>query len=198
MAYQSSITYYETTATTFAHETRDVDMQPLYGSFLRAIPSGGEILDAGCGSGRDAKAFAALGYQVTAFDAAPAMVEIAVEHTGLPVSCLRFDEVPWQLRFDGVWACASLLHVPLADLDAVLQRLATTMKQGGMLYGSFKYGQGEHHRNGRQFTDLDEAGCEALFGASQILTLETMWVTSDRRPGRATERWLNLLARRAV
>ncbi len=64
--------YYEQNAEQFFADTVDVDMSVLYARFLESIPAGGYILDAGCGSGRDSKAFASSGYRVAAFDASPA------------------------------------------------------------------------------------------------------------------------------
>jgi SAM-dependent methyltransferase len=99
-------------------------------------------------------------------------------------------------EFDGIWTCASLLHVPSAELPDVVDRLRTALKPGGILYASFKYGSGEREQHGRRFTDLDEAGLAALL--EQVPGLEPVetWTTSDRRPGRESERWLNTLLRR--
>ena len=77
-------------------------MKPLYQRFLPRLPDQAQILDAGCGSGRDAKAFANLGYQVTAFDASPALIAPAETHLGQPVQRLRFQDITWQEQFDGI------------------------------------------------------------------------------------------------
>ncbi len=143
------------------------------------------ILDAGCGSGRDAKAFLERGYTVSAFDASPVLARLATVHTGLP-------------RFDGIWACASLLHVPLADLPDVFQRLDRALKPGGVLYASWKSGQGERQDGDRRFTDLDEAHLDVLLRAARCFTTLEVWTTVDSRPARAHERWLNALLRRTV
>jgi 2-polyprenyl-3-methyl-5-hydroxy-6-metoxy-1,4-benzoquinol methylase len=114
--------YYQQHADTFFDDTVEVDMTPLYGRFLPLLADGAAILDAGCGSGRDALAFAMLGYSVTAFDASPALVALAENHSGRAVHCLRFQDITWQAQFDGIWACASLLHVPTAELPEVMDR----------------------------------------------------------------------------
>jgi SAM-dependent methyltransferase len=112
---------------------------------------------------------------------------------GLRVERLRFQDIDWCQRFDGIWACASLLHVPLAELPDALQRLARALRPGGLLYASFKYGRGERERGGRRFTDLDEAALsERLQWVPELATIE-IWVTADRRVGREGERWLNVL-----
>lgn len=189
----SSVAYYEEHAQVFFEDTVALDLAPLYARFLERLPAGGSLLDAGCGSGRDARAFLARGYAVTAFDASPTLAKLASKHCGLPVSVLRVQDLDGLTGFDGVWACASLLHVPLCELPDVLQRLATALKPGGILYASFKYGSGEREHRGRRFTDLDETGLAALLQAAPYFTVLETWITADRRPERAEERWLNTL-----
>ncbi|KAA6182256.1 class I SAM-dependent methyltransferase [Thiohalocapsa marina] len=171
-------------------------MAPLHRRFLSLLRNPAHVLDAGCGSGRDALAFATLDCAVTAFDASPALVELAEQHCGQPVQCLRFQDVTWQSEFDGIWACASLLHVSEPELPEVMQRMRDALKPRGILYASFKYGRGEREHHGRRFTDLDEPGLAALL--RQVTGLEEVetWTTGDRRPGRESERWLNTLLRR--
>jgi SAM-dependent methyltransferase len=192
----STLAYYAAHAPDFARETFDVDMRALYAPFLARVPAGGAILDAGCGAGRDARAFAQAGYRVTAFDASPALVAQARALTGLVIECQHFETFTAQTAFDGIWACASLLHVSQAELRAVLARLVGALVPGGVFYASFKYGQGEREHGGRRFTDLDEAGLAAQVAAVPELRLVETWVTGDRRPERETEHWLNALMQR--
>lgn len=187
-----TLDYYQQQADAFFAATVSVDMTSLYDRFLPRVDKGGHIVDAGCGSGRDSKHFAGLGYRVTAFDASPALVKRAQDYTGLAVACHDFLSLSCQPAVNAIWACASLLHVPETELAAVLAHLAAQLKTGGVLYCSFKYGRGEVERNGRHFTDMDEAGLEQLL-ASLPLTLAESWQTADLRPGREQERWLNAL-----
>jgi SAM-dependent methyltransferase len=191
-----SCAYYEQHAHTFFDDTVEVDMTPLYSRFLPLLGDRAAILDAGCGSGRDSLAFAKLGYSVTAFDASPALVALAGRHIGQPVHCLRFQDLTWRDAFEGIWACASLLHVPSVELGDVMGRLRAALKPGGILYASFKYGSGEREHQGRRFTDLDEPGLAALLEQVPGLEHVETWTTGDRRPGRESERWLNTLLRR--
>lgn len=185
--------YYTKQAEAFVRETQSVDMSALYERFLPHLPSGAHILDAGCGSGRDTRAFVDSGFMVTAFDASPAIAALAETYSEMPVAVKRFQEIDWCRHFDGIWACASLLHVSGAELPAVVRRLARALKPGGLLYASFKYGEGEQIRNGRHFTDLDETGlADLLRQTPELIEVET-WVTGDVRPGRESERWLNTL-----
>lgn len=84
--------YYTQHAAAYAHTTRTVDMAPLYARFLPHVPAGGLILDAGCGSGRDALAFLQQGYAVEAFDASPELAQLASQHAGIPVKVMRFQD----------------------------------------------------------------------------------------------------------
>jgi DnaJ-domain-containing protein 1 len=75
------------------------------------------------------------------------MVEAAQALTWLPVSQMRFQEIEWVEEFDGIWACASLLHEPKAEMDAVWRRMIKAVKPGGVWFMSFKKGRGEEVRN---------------------------------------------------
>ncbi len=185
-----TLKYYQDNAQTFFDGTVNVDMSSLYEAFTRHLAPGARVLDAGCGSGRDAKAFQEMGYQVEAFDASPAMVELAREHTGLPVKVMSFEDVDWKEEFDGIWCCASLLHVPAVELPGVMRRLADALKPGGVWYVSFKYGDGEREVDGRRFTDMDEVVLRRMLGAVPGIEIKSLWMTQDKRPGR-DEVWLN-------
>ena len=195
MASNPTLAYYQTNADKFIADTQSVDMSPLYLRFLRHIPQGGHILDAGCGSGRDTKAFSAKGYRVTAFDACEALVEHARTHTGLPVVLREFKEVSEIHTYDGIWACASLLHLPESSLLDALHRLWNALKPGGYFYLSFKYGQGDREHAGRHFTDATETRLEQWFRPITDIESTKIWITEDQRPDR-NERWLNALIQR--
>lgn len=190
-----TITYYQRNAQTFFDATVGVDMSSLYAPFLSQVIPGGRVLDAGCGSGRDTKAFNALGYQVEAFDASAEMVRLAAAYTGLPVRQMTFNMLEAEERYDGIWCCASLLHLPQAELPEAMRRLARALKPGGVWYLSFKYGAGEREKEGRHFTDMNEAGLEALVSALPQVSIVEQWTTQDKRPER-DEVWLNALLRR--
>lgn len=189
--------YYTENAQSFFDATVSVDVQKLYDQFLPHLNPHGAILDAGCGSGRDTKHFKALGFKVTAFDANQALVELASRHLEQNVIHAKFDTFRAEPNsFDGIWACASLLHVPDEDLAATFFTLSQLLKPQGIFYCSFKYGQAAHVRNGRFFTDMDENKLQAALTTSPLMIKQT-WVTSDVRPGRESEQWLNaILVRR--
>lgn len=192
----STINYYNQNAEVFFGSTVSVDMSPLHDKFLAQIALGGNLLDAGCGSGRDAKAFLQRGYRVIAFDGSAEMVRLASEHTGLPVQLCDFSEIQERQKYDGIWACASLLHLPYADIPDALSRLWTALKPSGIFYLSFKLGVGERIQDGRHFTDVDEKQLRQWLDALPDLAAVECWHSADQRPGR-TEQWLNALVYRS-
>ena len=115
-----TIQYYDEHAEAFVADTESADMQECRERFLRYLEPGQKILDAGCGSGRDVVAFKEAGYDVEAFDASAEICRIASEKTGIEVRQMRFEELDGEDQYDGIWACASLLHVKPEDLPDAL------------------------------------------------------------------------------
>ncbi len=191
-----TISYYNDNADQFTEETLTVDMSALYDAFLPHIPEGGHILDAGCGSGRDTRTFLHHGYRITAFDASPKLVELASGITGHAVEHRYFSDVREVAVYDGIWACASLLHLPRRDIPTALKALWLALKPGGVLYFSFKAGSSERQVQGRHFTDVDEAQATDWIRALPEVADNSLWRTADRRPERTTE-WLNGLVHKA-
>jgi SAM-dependent methyltransferase len=111
---------------------------------------------------------------------------------------LRFEDIAYEDEFDGVWACASLLHVPKSRIDGVLRRLSRALKVGGILYMSFKKGDGESVRDGRLFNNYPERSLRDLLMQLPELEKLRIWQTTDRRPDREGETWINAIARKAL
>jgi 2-polyprenyl-3-methyl-5-hydroxy-6-metoxy-1,4-benzoquinol methylase len=189
----STIRYYDEHAEKFISNTVGLDLSDLYKPFLDRVPKGGRILDAGCGSGRDSKAFMELGFEVVSIDLSDKMVEATSELTGQQALKMSFHEIGYAKEFDGVWACASLLHVPLIELPKVLGRLARALRPSGVLYMSFKEGRGERSKSGRMFSDIDEEKTRELVKNVEGIDLVSLWLTGDRR-SEHSEQWVNCLA----
>ena len=191
--------FYDANAETFILNTRDVDMSHIRHRFCAALPAPDgrlpRILDAGSGSGRDARAFALLGYDVEAFDASPAMVAATRSHAGVATRRMRFEEFVWDHPFEGIWACASLLHVAEQTLPQVIDRLAAALTPGGVLYVSFKLGAGERRQDGRRFTDMNVDSLSTLLATCSALCAPEIWQSKDSRPDRASDVWVNALVR---
>lgn len=190
-----TLSYYDRHAAQFFDETIDIDMAAARERFMAYLPTDAAILDAGCGSGRDAAAFVSAGYKVSAFDGSPGLAAIAAERLGLDVAVKRFEDLTLEPRFDGIWACASLLHLPARRLSGAFQRLSNGLRPNGVLYASFKYGSGERNESGRHFTDLDEEGLAKLLKEVATLRSLEIWIAPDQRPERSDKRWLNALLR---
>ncbi len=187
-----TIDYYNKHAEEFTASTFEVDMESLYRPFLAELPGGTRILDVGCGSGRDTLAFKKKGYHVDAIDYSEELVKKASRLTGIPIKLKSFYEVDDYEAYDGIWACASLLHCERTRLKEVIGKLLSALKPNGMLYMSFKYGNGDRQKDGRQFTDLDEVQAKALLGQFDRVQQIQQWITIDQRPERQ-EKWLNLI-----
>jgi len=148
-----SIEYYNTHAAEYFQKTVDIDMKEHWDAFVKLLPAGAAILDLGCGSGRDSAYFLSCGYDVTMLDASYKMCELASIHTGLDVLNMSYEDMDFEDVFDGIWACASLVHIPSDKMDKLLQKIIKGLKPGGIMYMSFHYGDYEGVRYGRYFTD---------------------------------------------
>jgi SAM-dependent methyltransferase len=190
---KETLDYYQSNAEKFFDDTVSIDLTDLYYPFLELMPETGLILDAGCGSGRDTRFFLRQGFDVVAFDNSSEMVKLASHFTGQDCLLLSFDDINFENRFDGVWACSSMLHVPKSNMINVLNKLCTALKHEGILYTSFKYGDDEVFRNGRLFSNYDEESFNAVITDQKELDILKYWKTNDLRPGREGEKWLNIL-----
>lgn len=191
-----TINYYNNNASAFTSDTIAVDFDEKQNVLLKYLAPGAHILDFGCGSGRDSKAFLQKGYKVTAMDGSIEMCKIASDYIGQEVINQTFQELNEVEAFDAVWACASILHVPSAELPQVIGNIERALKPGGYFYVSFKYGDFEGERNGRYFTNLTEQSLgELLKPFAQLELLETS-ITPDVRAGRGDEMWLNAIVKK--
>ncbi|MBA2960543.1 MULTISPECIES: DUF3427 domain-containing protein [Ramlibacter] len=187
-----TVHYYNRFAAEFFSSTVAVDMTALHGRFLARLQPGASILDAGCGSGRDAKAFADAGFKVVAFDASPELAQLATQHCGFEIHARRFEDLEEIAQYDGIWCCASLLHIAANAMQEVLERLWNALKPGGTMYVSFKHGTGEREHEGRRFTDADDALIRLWFGRLSGARDVEVWLTDDQRAERV-QRWSNAL-----
>lgn len=190
-----TIDYYNAHAEEFTNSTLYVDMESLYQPFLAFLPEHAHILDLGCGSGRDSWAFKNKGYEVDAIDYSEELVKKATELTGIQVKHQSFYELNEVAVYNGIWACASLLHCERHRLAEVLQRMLRALKPDGVIYMSFKYGDSDREKDGREFTDLNECQAEELIEKFSHVSLVHQWITVDKRPERE-EQWLNLLLKK--
>lgn len=196
----ATVEYYQQHTDRFIAQTVNVDMQDLYEAFIKQLPQQPrlQIIDVGCGSGRDAAYFANKGYQVTACDASTHLIAWARNYwadSDVDWHTLCFEDIhhqPWHQRFIGVWACASLLHVAFDELPTLIESLLMTLTEHGVMYASFKYGDGERVENGRFFCDMNEQRWQKVKSKLTVSFDDTLWLTIDKRHDYQGQ-WLNVL-----
>ncbi len=195
---QDNITlgYYDDHAGDFYKSTINARLGKIQERFLLKLQQRANILDFGCGSGRDTKCFLERGFRVDAIDGSKELCKLACEYTGIEVKNLLFQELEELDKYDGIWACSSILHLPVDELEGVIRKMSDALKDKGIIYTSFKYGTFAGERNGRYFADMTEETFAEFLGRINSLEIEEQWITVDVRPERGEEKWLNLILRK--
>ena len=196
MQHNTTLGYYDIHADEFYKSTVNAEFATTQESFLAKLQKASHILDFGCGSGRDTKYFLEQGYGVEAVDGSQELCKLASEYTGIKVKNMLFQELAEVGKYDGIWACSSILHLPIDELAEVMRKMVVALKERGIIYTSFKYGTFAGERNGRFFTDMTEKTFADFLNEIDGLKVEEQWITSDVRPGRGEEKWLNLILRK--
>ena len=191
-----TIQYYDSHAQEFLASISTANMSAACDQFISFLKPKARIMDLGCGTGRDSLYFASKGCFVLPVDASAEMCRITTENTKLQAQQIRFEELEYVEEFDGVWACASLLHASRESLPEIMSRINSALKLGGILYFSFKYGTGSAMKNGRYFTNMTEADLPWLCNERNGFKVEHVCVSNDVRPERSEEKWLNVFARK--
>jgi len=192
-----TIAYYDAHADEFVSSTLSVNMSHAYSHFVNKLPVGGMILDAGCGSGRDSLKFSELGFQVISMDASENLCILAQKLLNTEVLHLTFDQMTFDDQFDGIWACASLVHVSEETLSTVLLKLIAALKHDGILYASWKYGDSERCDNDRFFCDMNEYRLKRCLSRIDGIVMEEIWISQDVRESMYSQKWLNVIIRKA-
>lgn len=196
MQQNNTLDYYDNLAEDFYKSTVDADLGKIQERFLSKLQQKAYILDFGCGSGRDTKYFLGRGFRVDAIDGSKELCKLACEYTGIVVKNMLFQELEESGRYDGIWACSSILHLPVDELECVIRKMSAALKDKGIIYTSFKYGTFAGERNGRYFTDMTEETFAEFLDRINSLEIEEQWITADVRPERGEEKWLNLILRK--
>lgn len=196
MQKNNTLNYYDNYADEFYKSTVDVEFYTMQERFASKLEKGAFILDFGCGSGRDTKFFLEKGYKVDAIDGSKELCRLASDYTGIEVKNMFFQQLNEVDKYDGIWACSSILHLPVDELLTVMKKMVLALKENGVIYTSFKYGTFAGERNGRFFTDMTEETFAEFLKEIDSLKVEEQWATADVRPGREEEKWLNLILRK--
>lgn len=191
-----SVKFYNDNAEEFFNNTVNADMSATYNIFEdNLLEKNGEILDLGCGSGRDAKHFLDSGFSVTALDLSPILAKKASQFIGQDVIVADMKDLNFQDRFIGIWACASLLHLSEDEVLETIKRCHKALKKDGVLYASFKYGENNYEKDGRGFTCFTRDKFLNLIEGLDFYYRAT-FETGDVRPGRENEKWLNVILKK--
>ncbi len=190
-----SIEYYNQNAADYFERTVDINMQEYWNIFTSLLPEEGSILDLGCGSGRDSEFFISQGFDVTAMDASEGMCDLASIHIGQDVLKLSFEEMDFDEVFDGIWACASLLHVPSDEIENIFQKVIKSLKVNGALFMSVKYGDFEGERDGRYYTDYRTRTLKDLILRHDNMELIDIQKCEDLKCSKDSQ-WIYVIARR--
>ena len=150
----NTLEYYNKNAQLYCEQTLIGDLQENYEKFLSRLPKKAYILDFGCGSGRDSKYFIDNGYNVKAIDGSMEMCKLASKYIGQEVDCMRFDELADINIYDGIWACSSILHIEKENLSSILIKMINALKTNGVIYTSFKIGEGYEVKEGKYYNYL--------------------------------------------
>ncbi|MCI0604598.1 class I SAM-dependent methyltransferase [bacterium] len=189
--------FYQHHSQEYYKSTVDLDMHDVYEPFLKEMAPRAHILDAGCGSGRDTKAFLEKGYRVTAIDRSVEMADLATHFTGQRCEVVSFQELEFKEKFDGIWACASLLHVPKREMHDVINRLIIALKTGGILYLSLKEGEGERvAEDGRFFNYYTMDSFREVLAYFPALRELAFWKSEEIRSSQNRILWLNFLLKK--
>ena len=189
-----TISYYNENAEQYYSSTIDVDFEWMRNKFASYLPNYARIIDIGCGSGRDVKAFREMGYDAIGLDASEELACLARAKSGIDVvvadMCTWIAEEP----YDGIWCCAALLHLHEEDADRFLQNLQHNLTPNGILYISVKEGiQTGLDEKGRYMKNYTEEELRQKLERAGLEILDTEM--SGDMLGREQFRWLNIFAR---
>jgi SAM-dependent methyltransferase len=195
-ASSATVTFYDNNAERYAWQTAQADLSELYARFLPLVKTGGRILDVGCGGGRDLREFKTRGFRCVGVDPAPRLAQFAREFSECKVVVGKAEDLPFFQEFDGVWACASLLHIDRAKLKVAMERISLALAVEGVLFLSMQAGAGHSKgEDGRFYERYSAAELKAIVDSSGFAVLD-QWSTQDTLPGRGAMTWLNLLAKK--
>lgn len=197
MTHRETLDFYDKNVDFYMERTKKATGALIVNKFHSYVSSG-HILDLGCGYGKLAQAFIGLGLQVTPVDGSISMVEKAKELYNLDVLHQTFDEVDFPANsFDGIWACATLLHHPREKMPEMLDKLHRMAKSNAYFYMCFKYGEGETQREGGPlFYNYREKEVEYLLSQVDGWKVVEMWSSDDPRPEFPSPAWMNVILKK--
>ncbi|WP_026160540.1 class I SAM-dependent methyltransferase [Teredinibacter turnerae] len=196
MTTSSTDKYYEENSQEYFQRTVGADISHMYANFLDLLPERAKILDAGAGSGRDLLHFSKLGYEALGIDSSSSLARLAEEYSGEKVIVSKFESMTFQNLFNGIWACASLLHSEKQLLPRILENFHNALMLDGILFISVREGKGRVcAEDGRMYTFYSIQEISSLIEGAGFDILSS-WKTKDAIEGRDDLIWINIIARK--
>lgn len=192
-----TIKYYNHNGEKYAAKTLNLQLSGQWTEFSTYIKPKGKILDIGCGSGRDMIKFQQLGFMTEGIEPSHAMAKIARQNSGSIVHEIPVEKMAFQNKFDGVWACASLLHVHEKNILPVIEIILNSLKINGYFYFSLKHGCGQtRHDDDRLFVYYNEHTIRKITDQLNYIKVVRIWTTEDSAK-RPDDLWLNCIVKKS-
>lgn len=164
--------------------------------FLSFLNEGASILDFGCGSGRDSAYFMEKGFRVTPTDGSEGMCRLASEYLNMPVRLLEFNELDDENLYDGIFASASIMHLEYDRLVEVFPKMSRALKENGIIYVSFKYGEEDGFLGKRYYCYMNEKRFADMMSQFEDLEITEQGIFGNEHPGQMDFRWLWAILRK--
>ncbi len=195
---EKNLLFYQLNADTYIEDTIHLDMGKIREKFINLLPKGGHILDIGCGSGRDSRVFLGHGFTITATDVSREIAVLTSKFLGQDVLIQKAQELCDTEKYDGIWACASLLHIPKSEMFNTFKAIITALKPQGICYMSFKKGNGQRWDDrGRFFNDYSVQTLTRLLDKIDRIKILKIYEKTAVGPY-GDECWLNVFLRKLV
>lgn len=188
--------YYNQYAGIYFENTVNLNVSHIIEPFVELLEPGASILDLGCGSGRDSLTFLDMGFDVTALDGSEQMCELAGIHTDLDILHMQYEDLDFDEVFDGIWACASLIHLEKDKLPEIIKKISQALNPGGYFFMSLPKGDFEGLMNQRYFSEYQKKELKKLLEQFPELEIEDLWVTDAINDIGDGKKWLNVILRK--